>query len=128
MQRRSFSREFKVEAVRLVRERDVSVAQAARDLDVHENVLRKWVQQLADDPLEAFPGSGKMKAAEAEIERLRREVQKLKAERDILKKAAAYFAKDQTSCLRSWRSTGGFGRRRGSARRSVSRAVASMRG
>ena len=81
MQRRSFSREFKVEAVRLVRERGVSVAQAARDLDVHENVLRKWVQQLADDPLEAFPGSGRMKAAEAEIERLRREVQKLKAER-----------------------------------------------
>jgi transposase len=46
MQRRSFSREFKVEAVRLVRERGVSVAQAARDLDVHENVLRKWVQRL----------------------------------------------------------------------------------
>src|SRR5262245_60839658 len=86
MQRRSFSREFKVEAVRLVRERGVSVAQAARDLDVHENVLRKWVQQLADDPLEAFPGSGKMKAAEAESERLRREVHELKAERDILQK------------------------------------------
>ncbi len=96
MERRSFSREFKVEAVRLVRERNVSVAQAARDLDVHENLLRKWVKQLADDPLEAFPGHGKMKAAEAEIAQLKREVQKLKAERDILKKAAAYFAKDQT--------------------------------
>ncbi len=93
MERRSFSREFKVEAVRLVRERGVSVAQASRDLDVHENLLRK---QLADDPLEAFPGHGRMKAAEAEIAQLRREVQKLKAERDILKKAAAYFAKDQT--------------------------------
>ena len=96
MERRSFSREFKVEAVRLVRDRRVSVAQAARDLDVHENLLRKWVKQLADDPLEAFPGHGKMKAAEAEIAQLKREVQKLKAERDILKKAAAYFAKDQT--------------------------------
>jgi transposase len=96
MERRSFSREFKIEAVRLVRERNVSVAQAARDLDVHENLLRKWVKQLADDPLEAFPGHGKMKAAEAEIAQLKREVQKLKAERDILKKAAAYFAKDQT--------------------------------
>jgi transposase len=96
MERRSFSREFKIEAVRLVRDRGVSVAQAARDLDVHENLLRKWVKQLADDPLEAFPGHGRMKAAEAEIERLRREVQKLKTERDILKKAAAYFAKDQT--------------------------------
>ena len=54
MQTRSFSREFEVEAVRLVRERGASVAQAARDLDVHENVLRMWVQQLADDPLEAI--------------------------------------------------------------------------
>jgi transposase len=96
MGRRSFSREFKLEAVRLVRERGVTVAQAARDLDVHENVLRKWVKELAADPQHAFPGQGHMKPEQAEIERLRREVQKLKAERDILKKAAAYFAKDQT--------------------------------
>lgn len=60
----------------------MSVAQAARDLDVHENLLRRWVKQLADDPLEAFPGHGKMKAAAAEIAQLKREVQKLKAERD----------------------------------------------
>ena len=96
MTRRSFSREFKVEAVRLVRERGVSVAQAARDLDVHENLLRKWVKDFVADPRQAFPGHGVMKPEQAEIERLRREVQKLKAERDILKKAAAYFAKDQT--------------------------------
>jgi len=56
MGRRSFSREFKLEAVRLVRERGVSVAQAARDLDVHENVLCKWVKELAADPQHAFPG------------------------------------------------------------------------
>lgn len=74
----------------------MSVAQAARDPDVHENLLRKWVQPFADGPLEAVPGHGKMKAAEAEIERLQREVQKLKTERDTLKKAAAYFPKDQT--------------------------------
>ena len=96
MGRRSFSREFKIEAVRLVRERGVSVAQAARDLDVHQNVIRKWVKQLEDDPRQAFPGQGHMKPEQAEIERLRREVQKLKAERDMLKKAAAYFAKDHT--------------------------------
>ena len=72
------------------------MAQAARDLDVHENLLRKWVKQFPDDPLEAFPGHGRMKAAEAEIAQLKREVQRLKAERDIQKKAAAYFAKDQT--------------------------------
>jgi transposase len=96
MGRRVFNREFKIEAVRLVRERGVSVAQAARDLGVHENVIRKWVKQFDDDPGQAFPGQGNMKPEQAELERLRREVQKLKAERDILKKAAAYFAKDHT--------------------------------
>ena len=94
MQRRKFSREFKVEAVRLVRQRGVSMAQAARDLDLHVNVLRKWVHDFDADPGSAFPGHGQMKPEQLEIERLRREVVKLKAERDILKKAAAYFAKD----------------------------------
>lgn len=92
--RRQFSREFKVEAVKLVKERGVTVPQAARDLDVHENVLRKWVRELTTDPQQAFPGQGVMKPEQAEIERLRKEVAKLKMERDILKKAAAYFAKD----------------------------------
>jgi transposase len=96
MQRRKFSREFKLEAVNLVRERGVTVAQAARDLDVHENVLRKWVRELGKDPKHAFPGHGQMKPAQLEIDRLRKEVAKLKAERDILKKAAAYFAKEVT--------------------------------
>jgi transposase-like protein len=59
--RRQFSREFKFEAVRLVRESGVSVAQAARDLDVHENVLRKWMRERVADPQHAFPGKGVMK-------------------------------------------------------------------
>jgi transposase len=96
MQRRKFGREFKLEAVKLVRARGVSVAQAARDLDVHENVLRKWVREFGADPMQAFPGHGQMKPEQQEIERLRREVTKLKAERDILKKAAAFFAKEAT--------------------------------
>lgn len=94
MQRRRFGREFKIEAVRLIIERGVSVAQASRDLEVHENVLRKWVKEFAADPGQAFPGHGQMKPEQLEIERLRREVAKLKAERDILKKAAAYFARE----------------------------------
>jgi transposase len=94
MQRRRFSREFKVEAVRLVRERGVSVAQASRDIDVHENVLRKWVREFGSDPKQAFAGHGQQKPEQLEIDRLRREVMKLKAERDILKKAAAYFARE----------------------------------
>lgn len=93
MGRRRFGREFKIEAVRLIKERGVSVAQAARDLDVHENVLRKWVKELAADPGQAFPGHGQMKPEQLEIEKLRREVAKLKAERDILKKAAARLSR-----------------------------------
>jgi transposase len=94
MQRRRFGREFKIEAVRLIRERGVSVAQASGDLEVHENVLRKWVKEFAADPGQAFPEQGHVKPEQLEIERLRREVAKLKAERDILKKAAAYFARE----------------------------------
>jgi transposase len=94
MERRRFGREFKLEAVKLVRERGVTVAQAARDLDLHENLLRKWVKDFAADPQNAFPGQGQMKPEQLEIERLRREVHKLKTERDILKKAAAYFARE----------------------------------
>ena len=96
MRRRRFSREIKVEAVKLVRERGVSVAQAARDLDVHENVMRKWVKEFGSDPAQAFPGQGQMKPEQQEIERLRRENNRLRAERDILKKAAAFFAKEAT--------------------------------
>ena len=92
--RRQSSREFKLEAVRLVKDRGVTLPQAARDLDVHENVLRKWIREAMADPQEAFPGKGVMKPEQAEIECLRKEVTKLKMERDILKKAAAYFAKD----------------------------------
>ena len=89
-----YSKEFKVEAVRLVRERGVSIVQAANDLDVHENVLRKWVRAVEQDAQQAFPGHGQQKAEQAEIARLRKEVAKLKMERDILKKAAAWFAKE----------------------------------
>src|SRR3546814_10654515 len=85
MQRRKFSREFKLAAFRMVRERGVTIAQASLDLDVHANVLRKWVRELAADPSHAFPGHGQMKPEQMEIDRLRRELAKLKAERDILK-------------------------------------------
>jgi transposase len=96
MERRKFSREFKLEAVKLVRDRGVTSAQASRALGVHANVLRKWVRELATDPVQAFPGHGQMKPEQLEIDRLRKEVVRLKAERDILKKAAAYFARDVT--------------------------------
>ena len=68
--------------------------QASRDLDVHATILRKWMKAFSADPKDAFPGKGQMKPEQLEIDRLRKEVAKLKAERDILKKAAAYVARD----------------------------------
>ena len=96
MERRQFTREFKLEAVRLIKDRGVSYAKAAEDLGIHPTQLRSWVKQLANDPQHAFPGHGQMKPEQLEIAQLKREVAKLKAERDILKKAAAYFAKEST--------------------------------
>jgi transposase len=96
MERRKFTREFKVEAVKLIKNRGVSYVQAAQDLGVHQSVLRTWVKGFAADPQQSFPGHGQLKPEQAEIARLKREVNKLKAERDILKKAAAYFAKEST--------------------------------
>jgi len=86
MERRKFTREFKLEAVKLIQERGVTAAQAARDLGVQGSVSRRWVQECAADSQQAFPGLGQMKPEQAELARLRREVIKLTAERDILKK------------------------------------------
>ena len=95
MRRRTFSREFKVEAVRLETDSGVSLLQASRDLELGEGVSRRWVKELSSDPAQAFPGHGQLKPEQQELERLRREVTGLKAERDILKKAAAYFARGE---------------------------------
>ena len=96
MGKRVFSREFKLEAVKLVLERGVAKSEAARQLGIHLNVLRKWVKDFETDPQQAFPGPGQMKPEQAELERLRRENARLRAERDILKKAIGSFAKDPT--------------------------------
>ena len=96
MAKRTFTREFKLEAVKLVKERGVSMSQASRDLGIHLNVLRGWVKAVDEDPQQAFPGQGQMNPEQAEIARLKKEVARLKMERDILKKAAAYFAKEST--------------------------------
>jgi transposase len=94
MGRRSFTAEFKHEAVKLVLERGMAVAPAAEDLGLHQNVLRKWVKDAIANGQRAFPGRGKQRPDDAEVARLRRELAKTKAERDILKKAIAYFAKE----------------------------------
>jgi transposase len=92
--RRTYTREFKVEAVKLVTEQGYSVAEAARSLGVHETLLRSWKQALQAQGDQAFPGQGNPPAVEEELRRLRAENKRLLAERDILKKAAAFFAKE----------------------------------
>ena len=93
--RKRYSREFKLEAVRLITEKGYSIAEASRNLGVEYSVLRRWKKQLADDPQNAFPGTGHLKASDQELRALQRELERVKEERDILKKALAYFAEDQ---------------------------------
>ena len=128
MERRKFSREFKLEAVNLVKVRGVSIVQAARDLDLNHNMLRRWLKELDADPKQAFPGLGQMKPEQLEIDRLRKEVARLKVERDILKKAAAYFVREVTCGSLSLRSTVRSGRWHGCAKRWMCRGRASMPG
>lgn len=94
MKRRKFSREFKLEAVRLLRERGVAVAHAARDLDLHENMLRRWARRAVCPSAAGLSWSWAAQARAARHRELRREVAKVKAERDIPNEAAAYFARD----------------------------------
>jgi len=91
--RRSFTEEFKASAVRLVLDEGKTVAQVARDLDLTATSFRRWVEQARADRSKGK--SGVMTTAERdELSRLRRENRDLKMERDILKKAAAFFAKE----------------------------------
>jgi transposase len=93
--RKTYNREFKLEAVRLITEKGYSIAEASRNLGVEYSVLRRWKKQLADDPQNAFPGKGQLKTADQELRALQRELQRVKEVRDIFKKAIAYFAEDQ---------------------------------
>jgi transposase len=93
-QRRSYTGEFKVEAVKLVTEKGYSVAEAARSLDIGETLLRSWKQTFEDEGDQAFPGHGNLPAIEQELRRLRADNKRLLMERDILKKATAFFARE----------------------------------
>lgn len=95
-QRRTYTSEFKVEAVKLVTEKGCSIAEAARSLDIGETLLRSWKVAFQAEGEQAFPGNGRLPAVEEELRRLRAENQRLRQERDILKKAAAFFAREAT--------------------------------
>ena len=90
--RRRHTKEFKQEAVALSRRPGMSVSKAARDLGISENMLHRWRGEYKEHVERAFPGHGQRRALESELERLRRENQQLLLEREILKKATAFFA------------------------------------
>jgi transposase len=91
-QRKTYTAEFKREAVRLVTEHHYGVAEAARNLGINTNMLRRWKREFADQANGAFPGKGRLSPEQEELHRLRAENKRLRMEREILKKAAAFFA------------------------------------
>jgi transposase len=92
--RKHYSNQFKVDAVKLVTEEGYKVSEAARNLGIHHSSLRRWKRELKDNGNQAFPGKGNLSSEKEELYRLRKEVKKLRMEREILKKAAAFFAKE----------------------------------
>ena len=94
--RATYTAEFKLAAVQMVLDQKLSVAEVARRLGVGENLLHTWKKAVLKDGADAFPGHGNPTPAEDELRRLRAENARLRAERDLLKKAAAYFANPPT--------------------------------
>jgi transposase len=95
-ERREFSKEFKLEAVRLATSGEKPLAQVAREIGIHPNLLSSWKREAASTGLanDVFPGNGKLTSQDEEIRRLRRELAIAREERDFLKKATAFFAKE----------------------------------
>ena len=92
--RRKYSEEFKDDAVKLVTEQGYRLSEAARNLDVDPSVLRRWLNGATTDKSHATPGKSRMTPEQEEIRRLREENKRLLMEREILKKAAAFFANE----------------------------------
>lgn len=93
-ERKRFSPEFKLEAVRLLEAGRRPAAEIARELGIPRNRLYKWQEQVQKNGAAAFPGRGRRSMPGEELARLKRELERVKEERDILKKAAAYFARE----------------------------------
>jgi transposase len=92
--RKTYSKQFKIDAVKLVTEQGYNLSEAARNLGIHPGVLGRWKQQNEAEGTEAFPGKGNMVPEKEELYRLRKENKRLRMEREILKKATAFFAKE----------------------------------
>lgn len=95
MKRKVYSKEFKVNAVKMILQGGRKASEVARDLDIQENMLYLWKRKYLEDEQESFPGKGNLKDRDAYIRQLERENKRLKDERDILKKAAIFFALEE---------------------------------
>ena len=93
-QQKTYTREFKLEAVQLVRRSGKPMSHIARDLGVSDSALYHWCKQLADQGEQAFPGSGHQTAEQEEIRRLKRELEVTRQERDILKKVVGIYSRE----------------------------------
>ena len=94
MQRKRYTKEFKLDAVSLVSEQGYSCTEAARSLDVNEKTLSHWVRESRDQGDDAFRGHGNLTSEQEELRQLREENKRLKMEKEILKKATVFFAKE----------------------------------
>lgn len=92
--RKTYDREFKIDAVNLVLNGGRTVEEAARELGISANSLHRWKKMLTTKGTEAFPGKGKLSPQEEELRRLRRELAQAREDSKILKKALAFFSKD----------------------------------
>lgn len=92
--RKTYDNEFKLSAVKMIVEGGMSVSRISKDLGVNENSLYKWKRDYLTDQQNAFPGKGRMKPEDEELRKLKKELHIVKMERDILKKAIAFFAKE----------------------------------
>ena len=92
---KQYSAEFKLEAVRRIERTGEPVSRVAADLGVNENTMHGWLKRYREKPMMPFPGSGKLSPEDEQVRKLEREIRELREENEILKKAAAYFAKNQ---------------------------------
>jgi transposase len=93
--RRTYTREFKIEAAKLSYNSDKPVEEIAKDLGVGLSSLTRWRREYRTDPDQAFPGNGQMKERDAEMARLKKELKEARMENEILKKAVAIFTQSQ---------------------------------
>ena len=90
--RRRFSREYKLDVVRMVTKGGHGVVDVSADLELRPDMVRRWVRQFSEDSEQSFPGVGRQKSRDEEVSKLRRELRRVREERDILKKAVAIFS------------------------------------